>query len=52
MLNNSLKLITSTKTTVLDMEHLDNPQAASWLDYITKEYPEDNTQSDSGTPTG
>ena len=34
------------------MEHFDNPQAVSWLDYIAKEYPDHNTQSNSGTPTG
>ena len=34
------------------MEHVDEPQTVSWLDYIAKECPEDNTQSDSGTPTG
>ena len=33
------------------MESLDKPQAVSWLDYIAKECPEGNAQSDSGTPT-
>ena len=31
------------------MENLDGPQSVSWLDFITKECPEDNAHSDSGT---
>ena len=34
------------------MENVDEPQAVSWLDYIAKECPEDNAQSNSGTRTG
>ena len=47
-----MKLAISKETNCFrHMENLPKSQAVSWLDYIAKEWPEENAQNDSGTPT-